>query len=166
MKNIFTEAQIADFLRKSYITVDGLWFVKTEELKSFDDAIELDVTVWEVMAKIQARKARALLGITGNSIEDLARAFQLKLSAEEFDFDTDITPDNVKFTIRTCPWYEIMKSSNRLHISEIITNRICVMEFSGWANEFSPDIKLEMHKRLCIPQDKCKTCEIEFCRKL
>ena len=32
MAEEFTDAQIADFLRRSYFVVDGLWFVKIEEL--------------------------------------------------------------------------------------------------------------------------------------
>ena len=162
MKNEYSDAQVAAFLRKSYIAVDGLWFVKTEEKRGFDEAMELDEAVWAVMPKIQARRARAILGITGNSLEDLARAFKLKFASEGFDFDSEHSEKEVKLIVRSCPWYEIMKSSNRLHVSESVTNRICRMEFSGWIKEFDPTIRFEMHKTLCRPQDKCETCEIAF----
>lgn len=165
MKEEFSDAQVADFLRRSYFTVDGLWFVKTEEKRGFDEALELDVAVWGVMSKIQARKAKELLGIDGSSLHDLGKAFQLKMTAEGYDFDVETTEDEVKLILRECPWYEVIKRSNRLHISESITNRICVMEFGGWAREFAPDLTFEMRKRLCIPADNCTECEIAFCRK-
>ena len=80
MKEKFTDGQIADLLRKSYFVVNGLWFVKMEEIHGFQEAMELDEAVWGIMSKVQARKARQALGITDNSLDDLARAFQLKLA--------------------------------------------------------------------------------------
>lgn len=162
MKESYSDAQTADFLRRSYFAVDGLWFVKTEERRGFEEAMDLDVAVWDVMAKIQARKARALLGIEGDSLEELARAFQLKLTAEGYDFDVEYSDGEVRLTMLLCPWYEILRSSGRTHISEQITNRICSMEFAGWAREFSPDIRFQMRRRLCMPSDNCTTCEIAF----
>lgn len=165
MREEFSDAQIAEFLRRSYFAVDGLWFVKTEDKRGFDEAMERDVDVWSVMAKIQARKAKKLLGIEVGSLQSLGKAFQLKMAAEGYNFDVETTEGEVKLILRDCPWYEVIKRSNRLHISESVTNRICVMEFGGWAREFSPDISFEMRKRLCIPADNCTECEIAFCRK-
>ena len=68
MKPDFTDAQIADFLRRSYFVVDGLWFVKTEEKRGFDEAMQLDEAVWEIMSKVQARKAKSLLAIKNGSL--------------------------------------------------------------------------------------------------
>ena len=51
-----------EFLRRSFFTVDGLWFVNLEKDLGFDEALDLDRRVWESMAKVQARKARELCG--------------------------------------------------------------------------------------------------------
>jgi len=163
MKEHFTDAQIADFLRRSYFVVDGLWFVKTEESRGFDEAIALDEAVWEIMSKIQARKAKSLLKIEGNSLADFARAFQLKLAAEGHDYKADLTDKQFVLAIRVCPWYEILKANGRTHIAEIIADRICAREFAGWTREFDPEIETKFGLRLCI--DNSETCTVRFCTK-
>ncbi len=161
MKEQFTDAQIADFLRRSYFVVDGLWFVKTEESRGFDEAIALDEAVWEIMSKVQARKAKSLLAIEGNSLADFARAFQLKLASEGHDYKAELTDKQFVLTIRICPWYEILKASGRTQIAEIIADRICAREFAGWKREFDLEIETRFGSRLCI--DNSETCTIKFC---
>ena len=162
MKEQFTDAQITDFLRRSYFVVDGLWFVKTETQHGFEEAMEQDEAVWKVMSKVQARKAREMLGITGGSLDDLARAFQLKLSAEGYDFEVESSDIEVRLNVRVCPWYEVLKSSGRTHIAQIIAERICAREFSGWASEFSPSIEFQILGRLCVESDSCCQCGMVF----
>jgi len=162
MPEHFTDAQIADFLRRSYFVVDGLWFVKIEERRGFEEAMALDEAVWDVMSKVQARKARALLGIEGGSVEDLARAFQLKLAAEGHGFDIEVSAREAVLTVRLCPWYEILKSSGRTGIAELIADRICKREFGGWAKEFGRTIEVAFEGRLCVESDQCETCRIVF----
>jgi len=164
MRQSFSDTQIADFLRRSYFAVDGLWFVKTEDRHGFEEAMDIDAAVWDVMSKIQARKAKSLLGVQGDSLDDLVSAFQLKLTAEGHDYEVERRADEVVFTVRVCPWYEILKSGNRTHIAEIIADRICRTEFAGWTREFCPSIRLEMRKRLCVESDNCSRCEIAFVR--
>ncbi|MGQ9454784.1 MAG: DUF6125 family protein [Armatimonadota bacterium] len=161
----FDDAQIADFLRRSYFAVDGLWFVKAEECFGFEQAMVLDEAVWNVMSKIQARKARAILGITASTILDLAAAFELKLAAEGYEHDVQIQDDMVRFAIRSCPWYEILKSSGRTHIAQTIAERICKREFAGWAREFGPGVEVTFEDRLCIDNEPCKLCTVVFARQ-
>ena len=65
MKEQFTDAQIADLLRRSYFVVDGLWFVKTEEKHGFEEAMDLDQAVWDPNAD-RAIKAHYSLRKRGN----------------------------------------------------------------------------------------------------
>ncbi len=162
MRERFTDTQIADFLRRSYFVVDGLWFVKAEEKHGFAEAMALDEAVWEVMSKVQARKAKALLGIKDGTLADLARAFQLKLAAEGHDYDAELTDHEFRLTINVCPWYEILKSSGRTRIAETIADRICAREFAGWTREFGEGITLEFDGRLCIEREHCDKCTIRF----
>lgn len=162
MKEEFSDSQLAEFLRRSYFVVDGLWFVKAEERHGFDEAMALDEAVWDVMSKVQARKAKALLGIEGGSLADLARAFQLKLSAEGHDFQTTSRDGEVTLTISKCPWFEILKSSGRTHIALTIADRICAREFAGWIREFDCDAELEFRGRLCVDAENCAECTIAF----
>ncbi len=160
MKDSFSDKQVAEFLRRSYFAVDGLWFVKFEDEHGFESAMSLDEAVWEVMAKIQSRKAKSILGIEKGDLAELARAFQLKLASEGNDFDVDACGDEVTITIHTCPWFEILKQSGRTHIAQTIADRICTREFAGWAKEFGPGIELRFGGRLCV--DGCADCVLAF----
>ena len=165
MKETFSDARIAEFLRRSYFAVDGLWFVKIEEKHGFDEAMALDEAVWKVMSKVQARKARELTGITGDSLQDLARCFQLKFAAEGYGFDLEASEDEVRLTVTLCPWYEILTSSGRTAIAETIADRICAREFAGWTREFGGGIDLEFQGRLCVESERCDKCRIVFHRR-
>lgn len=162
MKEDFSDAEIADFLRRSYFAVDGLWFVKTEQKYGFEDAMILDEMIWDVMPKIQARKARELLGIEGHTLGDLLMAFQLKLAAEGYEYEVHSDGAQTVISVRVCPWYEILKSAGRTYLAEAIADRICKREFSGWAGEFSPTIEFDMVRRLCVESDNCQECTILF----
>lgn len=164
MRQSFSDAQVADFLRRSYFVVDGLWFVKTEEKRGFDEAMEIDEVVWEIMSKVQARKAKEVLGIEVGSLDDLARAFQLKLTAEGHGFTVERQGQEWVITIGKCPWYEILKSSGRTAVARTIADRICQREFQGWAREFGPGIEFEAAGRLCVESDNCGECRMIFRR--
>jgi len=162
---LFTDTQIADFLRRSYFVVDGLWFVKTEERHGFDEAMDLDEAIWDIMSKVQVRKAKEVLGIEGDSLEDLTRAFQLKLSAEGYDYGVERDDGQVVLSVRICPWYEILRSSGRTQIAETIAERICAREFAGWIREFSPDVGFRIIKRLCVESGACDACLMVFSKQ-
>jgi hypothetical protein len=165
VSDVFSDAQIAQFLRRSYFVVDGLWFVKAEEECGFDKAMALDEAVWDVMAKIQARKAKSMLGLNGGSLDDLAKGFRLKLEAEGYDFDTKVSNGCTEFEISVCPWYEILKSSGRTQIAREIAERICATEFAGWTREFSVGVDFQITGRLCVESDGCDKCRLVFSRR-
>ncbi len=154
----FTDGAIAEFLRRSYAAVDGLWFMKIEELYGYEKAMDLDEIVWQIMPKIQARKARELMGITGNSVTDLLRAVQMKLQAEGYDYSIGQNEKGITLTVRECPWFEIIKAKGRTKIMPDIAERICKKELQGWAAEFSSGIKFNVCERLCDEGGNCSQC--------
>jgi len=148
---------IADFLRRSYFAVDGLWFVKAEEERSFEAALGLDEQVWRVMPKIQARKARELLGVEGHGIADLIRCFGLKLAAEGYEYEVRRPSDHeAEVVVTYCPWYAVLQRTRRESVAAVIADRICSSEFACWAKEFSQDIELSIRERLCSGGRKCR----------
>ncbi len=160
----FDDATLVEFLRRSYFTVDGLWFVKTEEKRSFEEALELDEQVWTVMPKIQARKAKQLLGLEGNSLRDLAACFGLKFAAEGFDYEVRWpSEDALEIVVRRCPWYAMLSHAGREAIANSISEKICTAEFEGWTNEFAGEISFKLEKRLCAGDG---TCVIRFKEEL
>jgi len=147
---------LAAFLRRSYAAVDGLWFMKVEETADFDCALELDRQVWEVMAKIQARKARELLGATGNSPEELGRCFALKFEAEGHDFELARAEDTgVELVIRDCAWLQLTRKSGREHLAGRVGEMICAAEGAVWGREFG-GYGHSMVCRMCTGDEVCR----------
>ncbi len=148
--------RVYEMLQRSYFAVDGLWFVMAEEQFGREKALELDEKVWQVMAKIQARKARELLEIDGDSPAELARCIALKFEAEGHDYHVKIeNKDAAEIVITQCPWRDALLSSDRAELGPAIARRICAHEGAGWAAEFSPRIKFELTETLCEGAERC-----------
>jgi hypothetical protein len=149
-----TPEQVQDYLLRSYTAVDGLWFVKIEEAFGFDAALDLDVKVWEVMPKIQARRIREALG-AGRDAAGLRACYTEKLTLEEFGFTEADVPGGFEIRVHACPWFEKMKRSNRAHLAARVGNRICTAEYSGWASEFGCAFRFGGGKKICEEGAEC-----------
>lgn len=153
-----TSAQKAEYFRKSYTSVDGLWFMKVEELLGFEEALEIDRRVWSIFPKIQARTLREMLGAE-RGIEGLARCIAAKHSIEGFEFEARIEGDgSLRLIVSKCPWHELMAKSGRLALSERVGSVICNAEYSTWASEFSDEdrnINFCLHSQICKGDQVC-----------
>ena len=134
---------LIEYLRRSYTATDGLWFMVVEEAHDFEHALSLDERVWQILPKIQARKAREVLGISGNSLEDLTACFSLKLKADGHEFHVKQLPDGVKFAITRCQWRELLRQSGREHLEQRISNVIWPAELAAWCREFGGEFEFE-----------------------
>jgi len=155
---LLDDRTISEYLRRSYFAVDGLWFMEIEETLGFDEALRLDVEVWRTLGKIQARKARELLGIEGGSVADLVAAFQLKWAAEQYTPHVVAQSDTrIEIEITACPWIELLRKSGREELAARVADAICNAEYAAWAREFDPGITIALPNRIC---DGCAACRL------
>jgi hypothetical protein len=152
---------VIEMLRRSYFAVDGLWFVMLEEDDGLERALKLDERVWRVMPKIQARKARELIGVEEDTPGALARCMALKLAAEGHRYRASSrNPDGAEIVISRCPWRDVLEQTGREHLGPEIADRICATEAATWAAEFSPDagpaIEMEMPESICRGDARCR----------
>jgi len=134
---------LIQYLRRSYTATDGLWFMIVEQAHDFEHALALDEQVWQIMPKIQARKAREVLDISGNSLDDLIACFTLKLQADGHQFDIERGDNQVQFIITRCKWRELLHKSGREHLEERISNVIWPAELRAWCREFGDKFDFE-----------------------
>jgi hypothetical protein len=147
---------ISEYLRRSYFALDGLWFMMIEDKFSFDKAMEIDVDVWRVLPKIQARKVKELLNLKGNGLADFTQAIKVKMEAEEYDYAVkELDADHIQITISKCPWYEILKRAKREHLSQQIADEICCLEYKVWLREFGENLCFTMKSRCCTDDPAC-----------
>ena len=155
-----TDRQIAEYFKRSYTAVDGLWFMKAEERYGFDTALDIDDEVWKVMPKIQARKLKSMGNLTAG-LDGLRECFTTKLTLDGFAFETEQSDDgrSLTITLSECPWHNVMIKSGREHLSEKVGTRICNTEYQVWAAEFGDDIKFELGDQIC---EGFKCCTLTF----
>jgi hypothetical protein len=146
--------QKIEFLRRSYIAIDGLWFLKIEEKYGFEAALEIDKEVWKVFPKVQARLLKSMTG-QDNGLDALLECYTARLALEDFTFHTEKSADGVRVIIEKCPWHEIMVKSGREKLSGRIGDVICQTECETWASEFGKDIKFESGGRICKGEKNC-----------
>jgi hypothetical protein len=154
----------AEYYHRCYKAVDGLWFLKTEDKYSFEDALELDREVWKVMPKIQARFIKKKLD-KDSGLDDLMDCLSQKLLLDEFKFEVKKDTDGgktvgIKFKISTCPWHDILIKSRREHLSDRIGGVICSEEYKVWASEFGDNINFSFGDTRICRGDEC--CVLSF----
>lgn len=160
-----TDKDKSEYFHRSYKTVDGLWFVKTEEYFNFNTALEIDTKVWKVMPKIQARFLKKKLS-ADKGLDALCECFSKKLELDGFEFEVERSISEhdgnsyIKFIISKCPWHEIIVRSNRTHLSDRIGGVICKTEYGIWASEFGREIEFKFGKKRLCRKDSC--CILSF----
>ncbi len=172
---------LKEYLQNSYAKVDGLWFLKTEEQFGFEKALDLDLEVWKVLPKIQARYLKSVPEI--NKIADNYDMFfeclKIKMKLDNYkiravrnkqilrdrindnkksaNHDADFKEsDVITITISNCHWHNLMIKSGRGNLSEKIGSMICQNEYSIFASEFDKNIKFELGERICKGSACCK----------
>jgi hypothetical protein len=148
-----SESQIADYFRRSYTAVDGLWFLKVEERYGFQTGLQIDEEVWKVLPKIQARMIKDMAGLE-SGIDDLFRAIAVRLQLEGFSFKGDRKDRGFTILVSRCPWHDLMIRSGREHLSGQVGELICLVENSAWAKEFG-DIGFQRTSQICRGDAKC-----------
>ena len=155
MSNYTTE-EIAALLRRSYMAVDGLWFVIAQQRLGFAEALAIDEEVWKVMPKIQARKAREVLGLTGDGLEALARCLGLKMAAEGHAIEVHGDGNRLEIRLTHCTWHDVFEKAQRLHLAKDIARSICVNEAAGWAQEFGVHSRFDLDNSICGGGNCCR----------
>lgn len=149
-----SERQIADFFRRSYTAVDGLWFMKAEQKYGFEAALDVDDEVWKVFPKVQARMLKDMTGMA-SGLEALRECFTTKLAIEGFHFDVEQLSHGFKVSISRCPWHDAMVKSGREALSGEVGARVCGTEYSVWAAEFGQAIRFQRKSEICTGGENC-----------
>lgn len=153
-----TDKQIIEYFHRSYKTTDGLWFMKVEEKYGFDSALEIDMKVWEVVPKVQARMIKSMLNL-GEDKNALLESLKTKLSLEGFKFKIKHEARGFQIQITDCPWHNLMVKSGREKYSEKIGAIICDIEYSIWASEFGKKFRFKLKTQKC---KNSKNCILDF----
>lgn len=145
----------ADYLRKCFVSVDGLWFMKIEEDTDFEKALEVDIAVWKVLPKIEARTIKELLAL-GHGIVALHAALDFKLRAECYSHSLSPVHEGAfTLNVHDCPWVKHIKKANRGHFLDRISASICPAEYGAFTAEFGKNITIDHQRGNCAQHGRC-----------
>jgi hypothetical protein len=148
------EEQIIEYFHRSYKAIDGLWFLKLEEEFGFDTALQIDIEVWKVMPKIQARMIKSMLRPDKGAVA-LLKSLITKLSLEGFKFKVEQGKNGFKIKISDCPWHYLMVKNGREQLSGKVGTAICNVEYSVWASEFDKNMRFTLEAQKCKGLECC-----------
>ncbi len=82
--------QLKEYFQNSYAKVDGLWFLNIEEQFGFEKALDIDLEVWKVMPKIQARYLKSVPEIRRmvDSFDMFFECLKIKMKLDNFKIKT------------------------------------------------------------------------------
>jgi predicted ArsR family transcriptional regulator len=153
---VYDQKLFSDYLRKCFVSVDGLWFMKIEEDAGFEKALEIDIAVWKVLPKIEARTIQELLSL-GRGIEALHAGLDFKLSAERYSHAlSPVRQDAFTLEVHDCPWVQHIKKAGRARFLERIAASICPAEYGAFTAEFGKSISIEHQHGDCAKHGKCR----------
>jgi len=145
----------AEYFKKCFFSVDGLWFMKLEEIAGFDKALSIDIEVWKILPKIQARTIKKLLNLQDNLL-GLQIAIAFKCTAEGFK-SRILAADHRSFSLEIdeCPWVRMISSAGREQLMPAIADAICPVEHETFAKEFDSKIRFSLERKGCLEPHSC-----------
>jgi hypothetical protein len=155
------ECELAsNYFKRLYVAVDGMWYMMVERHFGLEKAVQIDKEVWEVIAKIAARKTKELLNLPGGKLESLSRSLAFRFAVEGYEIESNrVDGRTLKIEMTACPWRrEIMKSKNEKLMPEL-AKEVCPVVYKTWAGEFLNEFQFRMSPQIC---DGGRICQIEF----
>jgi len=142
---------------------DGLYFLAIEELYGTKVATKIDAQVWAVMGKIEARKLKEFLGITGTDIPTMMNALQYTTWALDLE-DKEIMIKKEHALIRNVRC-RVQNTRVSKGLKEFGCKPVRFGFLKAFAKEFNPDIVVKC--TVCPPDSHPENlwCQWEFTYK-
>jgi len=155
--------KLADFIfmhLRNMWAVDGLYFLGIEEQFGTKAATEIDRKVWEVMGKIEARRLKELLGLSGSDIPSMIKALRFSGWALDLE-DKEIVVEKEKAIVRNIKC-RVQNTRTAKGLDEFPCKKVRWGFLKSFAQEFNPDIIVDCN--VCPPDEHPIDlwCEWEF----
>lgn len=164
--SLLPKEKISDYLfmqLRNLWAADGLYFLGIEELYGTEVATKIDAQVWAVMGKIEARKLKEFLGITGTDIPSMMKALQYTTWALDLeDKEIMIKKDHAMIRNVRC---RVQNTRVSKGLKEFGCKPVRFGFLKAFAKEFNPDIVVKC--TVCPPDRHPENlwCQWEFTYK-
>jgi hypothetical protein len=109
-----TLIELIKMYSRNWHTCDGLWFSGVEEQYGTDKALEIDVKMWEVSSRVEAKRIKEILAIPDNAgLDEVLRAINFMSWAAKCAYRVDKNGDTALLTVTSCPPQEARVKSGK-----------------------------------------------------
>jgi predicted hydrocarbon binding protein len=145
------------FFERSFITLDGLWMIETEEMTNWEVALKIDVIVWKKLLKIIIRRLKKYLNLEENDLTNLIKILTFRWSIEGWKYSIiQHDADKVKILVNQCPYKSAMdRNPERIEKQSLICENMCIPFYKAITNDFNENIDLERTKYMGLGNDYC-----------
>ncbi len=88
---------------RNWLTVDGLWFSGVEEKFGLDEALDLDLRMWKIGSRIEAKRIKELLDLKEGGLQSVLRAINFMSWAASFGYKVEYRENKAIWTCTHCP---------------------------------------------------------------
>lgn len=127
---------LAAFMRKMLVTLDGLWFMNALEEVGPERALAMDVKVMVGQFKLATRLWRKARGLDGRSVADKVSIFQAMAHLYGHRFQVLVEGDEVTMRLTECAFYENLKRAGRAGTHDC--RQLCRRLGPAWFAEIEP----------------------------
>ena len=139
---------------------DAFWFINTEKRFGLSAAEELNTEVWAKVGRLAARDIRKRFEINETGLDGFLKAFRLFCWTMMVDYSLErISDRQMILSVPSCPAQEGRK---RHGLGEYSCKKMHYREFSGFAQEIDPRIKVECIFAPPDPHPEYMYCKWQF----
>jgi len=132
------------FFERSFITLDGLWMIETEEMTNWETALKIDVIVWKELLKVVIRRLKKYLHFEKNDLVSLIDILTFRWDIEGWEYEVmQREPDKAEIIVNQCPYKAAMdRNPERTEKQSLICKNMCIPFYKSVVKDFNEDIVL------------------------
>jgi hypothetical protein len=145
------------FFERSFITLDGLWMIATEEMTNWEVALKIDLIVWKKLLKVIIRRLKKYLNLEKNGLTNLIKILTFRWSIEGWKYRI-IQHDagKIKILVNQCPYKSAMdRNPERSKKQSLICEDMCIPFYKSITKDFNENILLERTRYMGLGDDYC-----------
>jgi hypothetical protein len=128
---------------KSYIAIDGFWYLGVKEHVDNAMALKVDLWAWDKETRYELKRITALAGIEGNGIDAVFKFLQLVPWMQVTEYHLELaSPTRGLLTVTRCSILEALEKEGQGREKEICSE-VDSAVLRKYAHYFNPSIKVE-----------------------
>ena len=155
-----TLIELIKMYSRNWHTCDGLWFSGVEERYGTDRALEIDIDMWDVSSRLEARRIKEVLAIPDNAgLDEVLRTVNLMSWAAKCSYRVERDGERATLTVISCPPQEARIKSGK----EVFACRPTFEHgFTNVAAVIDPGVKVSCRYCPPGPHPSDSWCQWEF----